>query len=198
MLMGMGSSMGGSSPEAAYFALPPLTRTLLTLQFSLTLLAVLGLVSPLWIMLDWVKVVSKFQIFRLFTNFLLLGPFSFGWLMHAYLFTSFSSQLETNEWFTVSPGAYLLFLLFQMLSIDVLSYLMWRPNGAPAMFSALNTAIIYYWSRREPHKPVGIWGFHVPGYQLPFALLFLDLLTGNSLTQSLMGLLTGHLFYFIQ
>eukprot|EP01054_Gregarina_sp_Poly1_P009727 Gregarina_sp_Poly_1__9726@NODE_618_length_7121_cov_156_723845_g474_i0_p4_GENE_NODE_618_length_7121_cov_156_723845_g474_i0NODE_618_length_7121_cov_156_723845_g474_i0_p4_ORF_typecomplete_len274_score28_87DER1/PF04511_15/4_6e46_NODE_618_length_7121_cov_156_723845_g474_i09901811 len=186
------------TPELWYRSLPTLTRAILTLTFFSTLLGTVGLFNPGLIILDWTLVINKLHVWRLITDYFFAGHFGLTWLMHIYFFVTFSSKLEVNEMFTVSPGSYLFFLLFQMLSLDVLSLVLFWPQGKPIMAQALVMSIIYYWSRREPYSQIGLWGFTVQAYQFPFALLFLDLILGHSLLIGLMGLLTGHLFYFLK
>eukprot|EP01053_Blabericola_migrator_P001230 Blabericola_migrator_1__1229@NODE_1315_length_4835_cov_207_490982_g885_i0_p3_GENE_NODE_1315_length_4835_cov_207_490982_g885_i0NODE_1315_length_4835_cov_207_490982_g885_i0_p3_ORF_typecomplete_len294_score45_29DER1/PF04511_15/5_1e46_NODE_1315_length_4835_cov_207_490982_g885_i036624543 len=186
------------TPELWFKSLPTLTRAILTLTFFSTLLATIGLFNPGHLLLDWTLIVNRFHLWRLITDYLFVGSFGFAWLMNVYFFVTFSSKLEVNEMFTVSPGAYLFFLLFQMVSLDVISLFMHWPTGRPMMAQGLVMSIIYYWSRREPYSQIGLWGFTVQAYQFPFVLLFLDLLLGRSLVIGLMGLTTGHMFYFLK
>lgn len=186
------------SPETWYKSLPPLTRFILTVTFLVTLTATFGLFNPRYIILDWTLVYRKFQVWRLFTDYFFSGAFGINWLMHIYFLVSFSSKLEVNEMFTASPGAYLYFLVFQCLFIDVLSLVLFWPTGKPVMAKALSFATVYYWSRKEPYSPVGLWGFQIQAYQFPFALLFLDLVMGNSIWSGAMGLTSGHIYYFLK
>ncbi|EZG61135.1 Der1-like family protein [Gregarina niphandrodes] len=187
-----------SSPEAWYRSLPPLTRFSVTVSFLLTLLCSLSLLSPYHVMLDWTKVVWKAQAWRLISDYFFAGTFSIGWVMHMYFLVTFSAKLETNEMFNTSPGAYLCFLAFQSLSLDTLSLIMFWPTGRPVLAPAMVMAIIYYWSRREPFAECRIFGFRVQAYQFPFALIFLDLLMGHNILINVMGLATGHLYYFVK
>lgn len=118
------------TPEAWFRSLPPLTRFILTVTFVLTLAATFRIFSPATIVLDWNLILSrKLQLWRLVTDYFFIGPFSFQWLMHSYLLVTFSTKLELNEMFTVSPGAYLSFLFFQIISLDILSLLLYWPTG---------------------------------------------------------------------
>ena len=59
--------------------------------------------------------------------------------------------------------------------------------------------MIYIWSKYEPDVLVPFfWGFQVKGYQLPFFFMGLTLLMGGSLMSSLVGLVTGELFYLLK
>ena len=53
--------MDANSPEAWFKNLPVVTRGLLVTMFSTTCLAVLGLLDPHWILLDWSLVTRKYE-----------------------------------------------------------------------------------------------------------------------------------------
>jgi len=189
---------GNNTPEAWYRSLPTITRFIVTASFFVTLALSLRLFDTSILLLDWHSAIQRFQFWRLLTNYLFYGNFSIHWLMMMYFLVTFSSKLERNEIFSNSPGSYLYFVLFQMIALDLCSYLLYFPKGTPILGPSLSFAIIYYWSRREAFAQVGIWGFTVQGYQFPFALLILDLLMGLSIWDDLMGLFTGHLYFFLR
>lgn len=109
---------------------------------------------------------------------------------------NFSSRLERNEMFSRSSGDYLTFLLFSMATINLASLLL--PFPAPFLGSSLSFAIIYYWSKREPFARMVYWGFTIQASQFPFYLLGFSFLMGNSIWLDVLGLLSGHLFYFLR
>ena len=45
---------------------------------------------------------------------------------------------------------------------------------------------------------VSLWGFRVQAYQLPFALIIMNVLMGGSIWGDVMGLFTGHLYHFLR
>ena len=57
--------------------------------------------------------------------------------------------------------------------------------------------IVYCWSRREPEAPVSIWGFKMQGLYLPWALMALQVLMGGSPVMDLVGVVAGHVYYFL-
>merc|ERR1719335_1809769 len=63
---------------------------------------------------------------------------------------------------------------------------------------ALVFAILYYWSRREPYAELNFFSFTIKGYQFPFALCFFQLLMGGNIWMDLLGLASGHIFYFLK
>eukprot|EP01071_Lankesteria_metandrocarpae_P015196 Lankesteria_metandrocarpae@DN9421_c0_g1_i1.p1 len=191
-----------NSPEAWYKGLPSLTRLIGTATFLVTVAVVWGVLDVRLLLLDWRLVYKKIHLWRLITDYCFIGKFSFGWVFQMYFFVSFSSKLESSDYFSAASrnprGSYLYFILIQMLTLNLVTLIMYWPTGRFLLGPALHFAIIYYWSRCEPWAKVGLWGFSLDAYQLPFALLFLDLLIGGSLQDDLFGLFSGHIYYFVR
>eukprot|EP00921_Rhytidocystis_pertsovi_P004874 GHVQ01008474.1.p1 GENE.GHVQ01008474.1~~GHVQ01008474.1.p1 ORF type:complete len:295 (-),score=29.18 GHVQ01008474.1:1794-2678(-) len=190
--------MDESSPEAWYRGLPPVTKWIVTATFISTLLVVLGVMSPSILIFDMRLIFYRLHLWRIISNYLFLGKFSFGWLLHMYLFCQFSGKLEKSGIFETYASGYLYFMLFQMVTLDLFSVVLYYPSGMPSLASALVFAILYYWSRREPYAQVGMWGFTVEAYKFPFCLMLLDVMMGNSVMYDILGLLSGHLYYFLR
>lgn len=187
-----------NSPEAWYRRLPPITKWMATGTFLCTLLFVLELLPASLLILDMRLVVTRLHLWRLLSNYLFLGPFRFSWIIQMYLFCQFSAKLEKAAIFEDYVSSYLYFLLFQMLSLDLFSVCVAYPRGLAMMAPSLNFAILYYWSRREPYAQVGLWGFSIEAYKFPFILMVLDVMLGNSVIPNILGLLSGHLYYFLR
>lgn len=186
-----------NTPEQWYKNLPPLTRIFLTTIFGVTVLVQLEILNPALLYLNWPMVIEKLQVWRLLTSVSFFGTFSFQFLFQLYFFCSFSSKLETNEIFA-QPGDYLFFLLVQILLLDVISLVLAWPAGFPMLGPSLVFSIIYYWSRREPYQNLSFFSFTIKGYQFPFALIFFQLLMGGNIWVDLLGLASGHIYYFLK
>lgn len=187
-----------SSPQGWFKNLPPITRSILTITFFSTLLITFGMLNPWYIIFDWEYIFRRAHIWRFIANFFFLGPFSLGWVMSQWMFTSFSSKLERSGSVGSSSGSYLYFILILMTAINLIGTAFEYPTGRRIGGLSLIFSIIYYWSKKFPTSPVSIWGFTLQAYQLPYALLFLDILTGNSLIDDLIGLLAGHSYYYLR
>ncbi|XP_031202354.1 derlin-3 isoform X3 [Mastomys coucha] len=64
---------------------------------------------------------------------------------------------------------------------------------------ALMAMLVYVWSRRSPHVRVNFFGllnFKAPF--LPWALMGFSLLLGNSVITDLLGIVVGHIYYFLE
>nr|AHL28475.1 Der1 [Chromera velia] len=187
-----------NTPENWYKNLPIVTKIIVTTIFIVTVAVVLGLFTPAIMLLDFGLITARLHLWRLFTNFFWLGGFSIHWIFQMYFLCHFSTRLENNEVFKQEPGDYLFFILIQMLTLDVLSLVLEWPRGMPVLGPSLSFAIIYYWSKREPFSYLSYWGFSLQSYQFPFALMFLNILMGGSVWTDLLGLASGHLYYFVK
>eukprot|EP01069_Polyplicarium_translucidae_P006812 Polyplicarium_translucidae@DN3025_c0_g1_i11.p2 len=190
--------MNNESPGAWYQALPGATRAMITAVFAVSLLSTVDILPVQYLHLDLRLVLHKFHLWRLLTDYLILGRFSFSWLFSAYLFVSYSARLESSDAFKQRQGGYLFFLAFQMLMLDALSTVFFWPTGRPFLFHALLFAVIYYGCRREPAQPVNIYGFVMSAYQFPFALMLLHFLMGNDIIVDLLGLASGHTYFYLR
>ena len=65
-----------STIEAWFYSLPPFTKTYMVAAVASTLLAEIGLVSPYSYLLNWNRIISNFEIWRLVTPFVFFGGFS--------------------------------------------------------------------------------------------------------------------------
>lgn len=186
-----------NTPEQWYKNLPILTRIGLTTIFATTVLVQLEILNPSLIFLNWPMIINKLQVWRLLTPVCFFGQFSFQFLFQMYFFSSFSSKLEQNEIFN-QPGDYLFFLIVQTLMLDTISLVLAWPNGFPMLGPSLVFAILYYWSRREPYAMLSFFSFSIKGYQFPFCLIFFQLLIGGNIWMDLLGLASGHVYYFLK
>jgi hypothetical protein len=92
---------------------------------------------------------SFLQVWRLVTNFLVLGPLNFNFLMHIIWVLQFGCPLESHS-FQFQPADYLWFLIVSGSSLVGASYFTRFPlNGMPLIM-----AIVYMWSRNFPDRQV--------------------------------------------
>jgi Derlin-2/3 len=58
--------------------------------------------------------------------------------------------------------------------------------------------IVYVWSRHNPDTPVSLMGvIQLKAFWLPWALMLLTMLMGGSPVADFLGILVGHLYYFL-
>ena len=137
--------------------IPPFTRYYLGGVVLISFLLTYPIIEIIpYILLDYSKAVFSLQIWRLFTNFLVIGKFSFSFLFFLLLMYQ---QLDVLEKKAISIKKYSEFamMLFYMISILLLINLVLQYKVYLSM--ELLFAIIYIDSKRDPDKMVKLWGF---------------------------------------
>ncbi|KAI9191453.1 hypothetical protein LWI28_008634 [Acer negundo] len=68
----------------------------------------------------------------------------------------------------------------------------------PFLGVSLVFMLIYVWSREYPNAQINIYGLvTIQAFYLPWAMLAMDVLFGASLLPDLLGIIAGHLYYFL-
>jgi Derlin-2/3 len=186
----------GQGPLEQYYAIPAVTRYFATACVAATVAAGLGLLDLRHIYLQWPAVFRKLQIWRLLTNFVFLGGFKFATILQVAWLIQYGKALETTT-FQFSTPDFVYMLLFGMVVMLTASAVPFF--YMPFMASSLVFMLIYVWSRNYPTGNVSIWGMlNIQAFYLPFALAALDLMMGGNWKADVLGILVGHLYYFLK
>lgn len=184
-----------SSPGEFYNSLPPVSKAYGTLCLLATTAFQLGLLNPANIALLYSLVFSRFQIWRLFTNFFFLGKFSINFGIRLLMIARYGVQLEKGT-YDKRTADFLWMIIFGALSLLALSAipLLWNPFlGVSLVFM-----LLYVWSRENPNAQINIYGLvTLKAFYLPWAMLALDVIFGSPVAPDLMGIIAGHLYYFL-
>lgn len=184
-----------SSPAEFYHSLPPITKAYGTICVLATATYTLGIYNPVHIALLYDKVFYNFQVWRLFTNFIFLGPFSINFGIRLLMILRYGVQLEQGP-FDRRTADFLWMMIFGAFSLLVLSAIpiFWSPYLAvPLVFM-----LLYVWSREFPNAQINIYGLvALKAFYLPWAMLALDVIFGSPLVPDLLGIIAGHLYYFL-
>jgi len=184
-----------SSPEEWFKGLPIVTKTYFVSAVAATIAVSVGVVQPFLLFLDFGLVFKKFQIWRLFTNFIFFGPFGMPFLFNVVMLVRYCNMLETEKMQRGEKTADFVFMcLFGMTIMTVAAYFM---EGLAFMGPALVFMLIYVWSRLDPERPVNFWGFIFKAWHLPFVLTLVSVLLGSSPVMDVMGIIIGHLYHFL-
>lgn len=183
----------GNGPLDFYWTIPPVTRTHATAVILSTIVERFGILAYPQFSLLW-RSVFKFELWRLITTFTFLGPFSFNWLFEFIWLIQYGKALEsvTHQF---DPADHVFMYLFGMLTMLATSlafnlYLF----ASPLVFM-----LLYVWSREFPTSQVSIFGLvTVQSFYLPFVFLAMSVLKGNSWIGDVVGLATGHLWFFLR
>eukprot|EP00616_Rhizochromulina_sp_CCMP1243_P003764 CAMPEP_0118963040 /NCGR_PEP_ID=MMETSP1173-20130426/1129_1 /TAXON_ID=1034831 /ORGANISM="Rhizochromulina marina cf, Strain CCMP1243" /LENGTH=263 /DNA_ID=CAMNT_0006911355 /DNA_START=98 /DNA_END=889 /DNA_ORIENTATION=- len=195
-MRGMGRVGDGNTPQEWFYSLPPITRSLLVAVLATTAACSFGIVSPFQLHLDWTRVWRGFEIWRLASNFVFFGTFSFPFLINLYLLVQYASRYEVSPFNTGAGGssadfAWMLTIGCSLLAIA--SYFF----GLPFMGQPMSFMIMYVWTRKNPDEMTSIFFFKFQAFYLPWAMLAFNLLIGNDIYLPLMGIAAGHVYYFL-
>lgn len=172
---------------------PKITKYLSVVLISISVMTWLEAISRYYLYLNFSLVFKKFQIWRLFTNFLFFEDFGFSFIFHLFMFYRYSLMLEKSVFKGSSPD-YLFFLITLIVCLLLLSPFF----GVVYLSHGLCFAMMYYWGRKRKNvmiQFIGIITFRAP--YLPWVYLFFSVLLESEFKNDLIGILAGHtIFYF--
>ncbi|EFN50559.1 hypothetical protein CHLNCDRAFT_136591 [Chlorella variabilis] len=161
-----------------YTALPPITRGLLTCYLVTGLAAFMGVMPLQYVYHSWQLCFKRVpEVWRLVTNFTFLGKPSLGWLFQLVWLVQYGGAYEQAKFASNTADGITAVAVGMAtgMSLDLLSYLC-----------------------RAFLPPVSLFGFiKLNGRHLPFAFLALDLLMGQDIWSDVMGILMGHMYWFL-
>eukprot|EP00457_Paulinella_chromatophora_P014921 gb/GEZN01015426.1/.p1 GENE.gb/GEZN01015426.1/~~gb/GEZN01015426.1/.p1 ORF type:complete len:209 (+),score=17.88 gb/GEZN01015426.1/:102-728(+) len=177
-----------------FFNIPPITKIYVAGSILTTTACALDLVSPFTLYYSPHLVFQKFQVWRLFTNFFFFGgQINLNFLFHMFFLVRYCSALEERcfrdriadfVWLFIFGAS--LFLLFAPIA------------NARFLGSALTFMMVYIWGRRNPHGRIDFLGLPFTAPYLPWVLVTLSLLLGHDIASDVMGIIVGHLYYFLE
>ncbi|KAK7612922.1 putative ER-associated proteolytic system protein Der1 [Phyllosticta paracitricarpa] len=192
-MLGPGEGMMGQFPlEQWFYELPVCTRWWTTITVVLSVLVQCHVVSPFQLFYSFRAVFYKNQYWRILTTFFYFGPLSLDLLFHVFFLQRYSRLLE--EGFGRSPAHFSWLLTFSSAVLLVIGP--WFSMGF--LGSALNSVLVYIWSRKNPDTNLSFLGLVV--FKAPFLpwvlALFSMAVHGSVPKDDLCGIIIGHLWYF--
>ena len=182
-----------------YFSLPPVTRSLLTVYFVVAAGLTFKLLPAGYLIHSW-SYIFKLpvpQLWRLVTNFMIAGGFSINFLFQMIWLIRYGAAYEQAKFIgNTADAIYCLVVgMATILTVDLV---------LPALFGAFYHGpsiifmFVYLWSKHNPDTQVSLFGLmQLQATYLPFALVFVDLIQGGSITHDLAGIIAGHVYYFL-
>ncbi|KAL6344622.1 hypothetical protein AAG906_002528 [Vitis piasezkii] len=184
-----------STPAEFYNSLPPISKAYGTMCLVATTAFHLGLFPPMYTALIYELVFKHFQVWRLVTNFFFLGKFSINFGIRLLMIARYGVQLEKGV-FERRTADFLWMMIFGALTLLVLSAipLLWTPFlGVSLVFM-----LLYVWSREFPNAQINLYGLvQLKAFYFPWAMLALDVIFGSQILPDLLGIVAGHLYYFL-
>lgn len=174
--------------------IPPVTRTLVISTFVCTLGGGFGIFPTHWFGLSWPDIIGRFHFWRIFSSFVHMGRLGFPFLINMYFLFHYSKQLENG--FFLNRVANYCWMLTIVIAVT-LCFSVFIPMYATG--NALLMAIMHLWGRNSPTITVKMYGFiSIPAKYLSLAIIAIDLiLTGGIDYTAVVGIVAGHLYYFL-
>eukprot|EP00455_Lapot_gusevi_P008635 TRINITY_DN1378_c0_g1_i9.p1 TRINITY_DN1378_c0_g1~~TRINITY_DN1378_c0_g1_i9.p1 ORF type:complete len:244 (-),score=51.61 TRINITY_DN1378_c0_g1_i9:387-1010(-) len=187
--------MAGVPVEHWYYDIPPITRAYMTGALLTTAACAFDLISPFSLYFSWDLMISKGQVWRLITNFFFFGAnFSLDFIFHMFFLVRYSRSLEegsfrgrTADFFwMLFLGAVVMSLLAPVLKLNFLG-------------PSLTFMMVYVWGRRNPYARMNLLGvFNFTAPYLPWVLLSFSFMLGSSGVVDVLGIMVGHLYYYLE
>lgn len=179
--------------EEWWKSIPPVTRTYISLAVLTTGAVALDVITPLKLYLNWDLVVKHAHVWRVFTNFLYFGNLSLDFLFHMFFLYRYCKMLEMHS-FRGRTADFLYMILFGATLLLAVSPLTTIEFLGPS----LTFMMVYVWARRNSRQAMnflGVVNFHAP--YLPWVLLIFSFVLGSSPAMDLLGVLAGHVYYYM-
>jgi hypothetical protein len=185
--------------EAWWNQLPRVTKWLFTGSFGLTIAAnllyqIIPFFHPYNLILDFDLIFSKFQIWRLVTAFLYHGRLGFPFLIHMLFLVRYGASLEKDT-FLNRTADFLWMVIFSCILLLIPGFFLdLKILGMPLIMT-----LIYYWSRKNQDVIMSfIFGLRFKAVYFPWVLLTFNLLLGAPVLAEILGILVGHIYFFLQ
>jgi Derlin-2/3 len=180
----------------AWSSLPVITRWYATLVVGTSILCALDVVSPFYLYFNSRLIWYKHEWWRLITNFLYMGEIGIDFVFHLFFLVRYCRSLE-EQGFRNRSADFLWLLVFGMIVLTLLATVF--PVKVQFLGISLNFMLTYIWSRRNPHVPMSFFGvFTFGAAYLPFVLMAFSILIGGSPMMDVLGLVAGHLYYYLE
>jgi len=180
----------------AFWAAPPVSRTLTALVLLVSVSIYGGLLSGYRIIFMWPHI-WKFppEIWRFFTAFFLSGP-GLGIIFDPYTIWQYASALETESPRFAGPGDFLTYIIFiGTFILLTANYLL----GSIIFTGGLITAITYTYAQENRGKKIKFIVITMDVKWLPWANIFLNfVISGLEPTKiMIVGVPAAHLYDFL-
>mmetsp|Transcript_40658 Transcript_40658/g.96552 ORF Transcript_40658/g.96552 Transcript_40658/m.96552 type:complete len:264 (-) Transcript_40658:623-1414(-) len=179
--------------ETWYLEIPIITRCYFTISVVTTLACYFDLISPFTLYLNYRLIWEKMEVWRIFSNFFFFGMPSLDFVFHMYFLVRYCRWLEETS-FRGKPSD-----MFTMILFGASLMLVIAPFSSVFFLGhSLTFMMVYVWSRRNDHRMnfMGFFFFNAP--YLPWVLLVFSMILGASPVVDLVGIIVGHLYYYLE
>lgn len=189
-----GGAVGGFDIMAWYMEIPVISRLYMTSAFLTTAACAIDIISPFSLYFNFNLIFIEGQVWRLITTFLFFGLFSMDFLFHMYFLVRYCRLLEEGD-FRGRTDHFVMMLLFGIVNMVAVAPFV----SVHFLGSSLTFMMVYVWGRRNEDVRMsflGVFSFTAP--YLPWVMLTFSVLLGNPITIDVIGILVGHMYYFLE
>ena len=173
---------------------PPVTRSIFLFAFCLSLGVTLEVFSKLKLYYNWKLIWQKMEWWRLPTSLFFKGELSPHTIFDFYICFRYMYSLETSS-FRNKPADFITFITLGCIFFLVSAFFL----GLQNMSGSVSAMMLYYWSRKNPNIEMSFLDvFHFRSCFLPFFMFMMILLSGYDVTLDLLGIVAGHVYYFLE
>lgn len=180
--------------ETWFYEVPVVTRLFVSGAIVCSILVQCDLVTPYQLFFSYHTAVEKRQYWRFFSTFLFFGDLSIDFFFHLFFMSRYCRMLEeAYARRTVDFAWLMLALASSLLALSGVA-------NDPFLGTSLSFALTYIWSRRNPEVEMSFLGlFNFSAAYLPLVLIaFGALVNGRLPKQDVLGLVVGHVAYFLE
>ena len=149
--------MNSDDIKVAILKIPPYTRYYIIGVILMTFLISYPIIqiAP-YAILDYELSLKKFQIWRLFSNFLIAGKFSFFFIFYIMMTYNVWKDFEDNAILNKKYSDFTMMLMYLIGFLLLLNYFI---TEKVFLSMELLFSLMYVDSKRSPDKPVSLYGF---------------------------------------
>uniref|UniRef100_A0A6G1SAG7 Derlin n=1 Tax=Aceria tosichella TaxID=561515 RepID=A0A6G1SAG7_9ACAR len=175
--------------------MPPVTRYWFAGSLGLPILCRFSLFSPNSMVLtsDFLKNLQLWKPLTAVLYYPLTGNQGFHFLMNLYFIYNYSQRLELG-YFGGRTADYVFMLLFNWLALVGIGWAL----GMIMLMDPMVMSVIYVYCMINQDQIVSFWfGTRFKARYLPWALFGVNFMLGGGGISELVGILVGHLYYFV-
>ncbi|KAJ5888902.1 hypothetical protein N7495_008943 [Penicillium taxi] len=183
--------------QSAFWAAPPVSRTITALTFIQSALVYSGMLSGYYVVFLPSKMLKLFvpEIWRLATPFLLTGP-QLSFFFDLYFLYHYGTALETSSPRFSQPGDFFIFVMFVAFNLMLTAGFL---VGNMIFTSPLIMSFIYIYAQDNRGRKTSFWFIQIPVEMLPWAMLVVTLVLAGpaAVLSDAMGIVAAHLYDFL-
>ncbi len=154
----------------------------------------MDVVSPFNVYFNAKLIFTRWQLWRLFTNFFFFGSLGLDFVFHIFFLLKYCKALEEGS-FRGRTADFLYMLLFGGALLTCIAPFV----NIQFLGSSLTFMMVYVWGRRHQYVNLSLMGiFNFTAPYLPWVLLAFSVVLGSSPVVDLLGMFAGHAYYFLE